>query len=32
MFSFVLSTSPVDYFTLNNQYNYYVTNLGITFT
>ncbi|MGA7846530.1 MAG: type IV pilin N-terminal domain-containing protein [Thermoplasmata archaeon] len=32
VFSFVLSTSPVDYFTLNNQYNYYVTNLGITFT
>ena len=32
VFSFVLSSQPADYFTQNNQYNYFVTNLGITFT
>jgi hypothetical protein len=32
VFGFVLSSQPADYFTQNNQYNYYVTNLGITFT
>lgn len=31
-FSFVLSTSPVDGFLLNNQYNYYLTGAGVTFT
>jgi hypothetical protein len=32
VFSFVLSSQPGDGFTQNNQYNYYLTNLAITFT
>ena len=32
VFSFVLATSPADGFLLNNQYNYYLTGAGITFT
>ncbi|MCI4353273.1 MAG: type IV pilin N-terminal domain-containing protein [Thermoplasmata archaeon] len=32
VFSFVLSTQPADGFTQNNQYNYYLTNLGFVFT
>lgn len=32
VFSFVLSASPADGFTQNNQYVYYLTNLAITFT
>ncbi len=32
VFSFVLSTSPVDGFLLNNQYNYFLTGAALTFT
>jgi hypothetical protein len=32
VFSFVLSTSPADGFTLNNQYDYYLTNQAIAFS